>query len=1173
MTRVRSLLTLLATFTLLALTAWGQATTGSVFGTVTDTSGAAVPNAKVTLRDTLKGTVFTTTTNASGNYTIIHLIPDPYQLTVEKSGFEKFTQSNVTVVADQGLKVDAAMHVGAVSQTVEVTSAPPLLKTDRADVATVLDTRQIEDTPVANRNFTDLELLMPGTVMLGWQHASSENPQRSAQIEVNGQGFFGTDYILDGTDNRDPILGIIVINPDPDSIQEVKMTTDNFDAEFGTATAAVMTAQTKSGTNTLHGEGFDYIQNDKLMVARDPFSQSVPNPITGKFNNPLRYNQFGGNIGGAIIKRKLFFFGDYEGLIRHRTANNVTFVPTAAERAGDFSGQLGKYLCQSGNSFATPCANNGDTPITVTDTSGLPQQAREGMIFDPTTGTPDGKGREQFAGNIIPAGRIDSVAGKILGMLPAPNYVAPGNNTSQDYLATGQEIFDSNSFDTREDWNISENSQFFARYSFAQYHKTAPGDFGTDLGGPALDGVNFAGVSSSRDQSLALGFNHTFSPTLLTEVRYGYARYRVNVDMGGAGKDLGAQAGIGGVNLGDYFTSGFPSFQIDGNGAVGVGTTTLGYAVHNIANNNQCNCPLRELEFQHQFVNNWTKFVGNHQFKWGADVRFANNLRVPSDNSRNGQFFYHTDPTSAFGITNSGDGVASFDLGITSQFMRYVSTTTNAHELQNRYFLYAQDTYRATPSLTLSYGLRWEFYQPQRVNGPNLGGWFDFTNANIIAAGVGPYNLSGNVQAAYKNFAPRLGVAWQMDNKTVVRVGYGRSFDIGVFGTLFGHTVTQNLPVLAFQDVEPTNTFQGLNFTLTQGPPSGLALFPNPSSYSSTGEFPLPNGVNVHADERKEVVPYVDQWNLSVQRQLSSTMALDLAYVGNKGTHIGATPNINAPTSIPSITDTTGGLYLSPYFQKFGLTQGITDYCNCDSNNYNALQIKLSKQYSNGLQIFANYAWAHSMGFNDNWVYGWRYGYGTSGIDIRQVFNLVHNYDLPIGRGKKYLSNASGWMNALVGGWTFNGDTSIHSGLATTAGYSGAGCKNCPFQTWPDKVGDPYSGNGAGSQQTFWNRAAFKDVPPSTSTGIQRQGTACLNCLTGPAFWTSNLSLFKSFQVSERAKLQVRIEAFNAFNHDNWAVPDSNIDDPQFGQVTGTQIFAPDLNAMRTGEVALKLSW
>ncbi len=1126
---------LLTSSLLLVASAAAQATTGSIFGTVTDSSGAAIPNATVTVRDLAKGTTFTATTNTSGNYTVIHLIPDHYSLTIEAKGFEKFSQTDLTVMADEGAKVDASLTVGQVAQTVEVTGAPPLLTTDRADVATVLDTRQVQDTPLVNRNFTDLELMLPGTVELGWNHAASENPQRSAQIQVNGQGFFGVDYTLDGTDNRDPILGIIVINPDPDSLQEVKMTTDNFNAEFGTAIAAVMSAQTKSGTNNIHGEGYDFIQNDQFIQARDPFTQASPDPISGKFNTPLRYNQFGGNLGGPIVKDKLFFFGDYEGVRRHRTAHGLTYVPTAAERNGDFS-------------------------------------ASAAPIYDPSTGNPDGTGRQQMSCNgqvnVICAGRIDPIASTIMGMLPLPNFT--GADPTQNYLATGQEIFNSNSITTREDWYISDKSQLFGRYSFVQYYLTAPGDFGTDLGGPALNGINFAGVSSSRDQSLALGFTHTFSPSLITEVRYGYDRYRVHVDLGGAGKDLGKQAGIPGVNFGDYFTSGFPSFEIDGNGSGGVGTTTLGYAVHNIANNNQCNCPLRELEFQHQFVNNWTKFIGNHQIKWGADVRFADNLRVPSDNSRNGQFFYRTDPTSAQEVPNSGDGLASFELGMTSQFMRYVSTSTNAHELQDRAFLFGQDTWRVTPSLTFSYGLRWEWYQPQRVNGAGQGGWFDFQNANIIVAGEGPYNLSGNVKADYGNFAPRLGVAWQFNPKTVLRVGYGRSFDIGVFGTLFGHTVTQNLPVLAFQDVEPTNKFQG-SFLLDNGPPSGQALFPDPSTYQSTGAFPLPNGVNVHADERTQVVPYVDSWNLSVERQLAPQMTLDLAYVGNKGTHIGATPNINAPTSIPSITDTTGGLYLSPYFQKFGLTQGITDYCNCDSNNYNALQVKWTKRYSNGLELFVNYAYSRSMAFNDNWIYGWSYGYGISPTDITHVLNIVHSYDLPFGRGKRYLGTANGLLNALVGGWTFNGDTAIHSGLATTPGYSGAGCKNCPFQVWPDKVGDPYS--GAGTEAAFWNKSAFQDVPASTVTGIQRQGNFCLNCLRGPSFWTSNLSMFKTFALTERMKLQFRVEAFNAFNHVNWANPDSNIDDTGFGKITGTQTFAADLPAQRSGELAIKLTW
>jgi len=1131
-----------------------QATSGSIYGTVTDSTGAAIPDATVTVTDVAKGTAFNTTTNAEGYYTVTRLIPDVYTVSVVGKGFNTAVQDNVAVMADAGVKVNIGLKVGQVTETVQVTSATPLLKTDRADVATTLDTRQVTDTPVANRNFSDLELLMPGTVMLGWQHASSENPQRSAQIQVNGQGFFGTDYLLDGTDNRDPILGIIVINPDLDSIQEVKMTTSNFDAEFGTATAGVMSAQTKSGTNQVYGEGFDYIQNDQFIQARDPFQQSKPNPITGKFNNPLRYNQFGGNVGGAIIKNKLFYFGDYQGLRRHQTNNRLTFVPTAAERNGDFSALL---------------AN--------------PDPKQDIRIYDPNTGNPDGSGRTPFANNIIPANRIDPVAAKVMGLLPAPNFVS--NDPTINFLATGREAFNSNAFDTREDWFVSDKTQVFGRYSLAQYGKTAPGAFGTDLGGPALNGVNFAGVASSRDQSVALGATHSFSPSLLSEFRFGYMRYRVNVDMGGAGKDLGKQLGINGVNLGDFFTSGLPAFGISGHtaGVGGLGTTTLGYSVHDVPNNNQCNCPLRQLEYQEQFVNNWTKLMGEHQFKWGADVRHADNLRVPSDNNRNGQFFFDNSQTSSLGDNSSGLGLATLLLGQVSRFKRYVSPFTDAHESQNRFFLYGQDTYRLSNSVTVNYGLRWEYYQPQQVNAKGKGGWFDFTNANVIVAGYGPYNLGGSVTTAWHNFVPRLGVSWQHDPKTVVRVGYGRSFDIGVFGTLFGHTVTQNLPVLAFQDVTPPNgngLLPAFGLSSPNGPPSGFALFPDPSTYASSGIFPLPKGVNIHADERKEVVPYVDSWNLSVQRQLNTSTALEVAYVGNKGTHLGSTPNINAPTVIPAPNDPTGGAATRPYLKNFGLTQGITDYCNCDSNNYNAMQVKLTKSFTKGLEIFANYSWGRSMNFNGNWVYGWRNGYGPSDTDITHVLNITHSYELPFGKGRTFLNNAGSLLNAAVGGWTFNGQTAIHSGLASTPGYNGQGCRQCPFQTWPDRVGDPYSGNGAGSQQSFWNRTAFVDVPPNLdgSGNIipgnpQRNGGAGRNSLRGPGFWTSNLSMFKTFDSTERAKLQLRVEAFNAFNHVNWGVPSSYIDGSNYGKVNYAQGFAPDLSPVRSGQIALKLSF
>src|SRR5438477_7219352 len=394
---------------LLTPQAAAQAVYGSIFGTITDPSGAAVPGAKVTVTSATKGTTFETTTNADGNYSVTHLIPDMYNIRAEGSGFKAFEQKNITVSADAGARVDGQFQVGGSTETVEVTGEAPQLKTDRADVATTFNDKYVQDVPILNRNFTNLQLMAPGSQkMVGWSHAATENPQGSLQIFTQGQHFSGTAFELDGTDNQDPIIGIIVVNHNLDAVTEAKVTLQNYDAEFGKAVASVVTAQTKSGTNQLHGSGFWFRRSD-AQQARDPFTQYKRDAVTGRFIPPSRWQQFGGTIGGPIIKDKLFFFGDYQGT-RHTNGVSGTFtIPTNEVRS----------TCNPATnaSSATP----GFCDLSEYLAAGV---AGGGQVYDPLTGNLlTGTGRTQFAGNgipnLIPIDRISPAAGNILGVFPS----------------------------------------------------------------------------------------------------------------------------------------------------------------------------------------------------------------------------------------------------------------------------------------------------------------------------------------------------------------------------------------------------------------------------------------------------------------------------------------------------------------------------------------------------------------------------------------------------------------------------------------------------------------------------------------------------------------------------------------------------------------------------------
>src|SRR5574341_499528 len=431
-------------FIALSEVSFGQAVYGSIFGTVTDAQGAAVAKATVTITDLGKNLTFSTETNSSGNYTYSRLLPGKYRVKIEAQGFKASVQ-DVVVNVDTASPADFRLEAGALTDEVTITSEAPLLKTDRADVATTFVSRQVTDLPVLDRNFTKFILLTPGTQQLQWQHAASENPQGSTQTMVNGQHFSGTGYQLDGTDNRDPILGIIVVNPNLESIGETKVTSQNYDAEFGQAIAGVVSVQTTSGSNEFHGSAFAFRQNDELQ-ARNPFSQATRNDQLGKFIPDSLRNQFGGSIGGPILKDKLFFFGDYEGWRSKVGGSRLLSVPNATARGGNLSG------------FGEPIFD--PNPANLIQTSYV--TAATGATF------PCMK-RAQFTGGVIPTARISSQARNLLNLIPQANVSGIDNGTRNNFVAGGGESFDKDSFNIRIDTRLTEKLNMFGRYSFADF--------------------------------------------------------------------------------------------------------------------------------------------------------------------------------------------------------------------------------------------------------------------------------------------------------------------------------------------------------------------------------------------------------------------------------------------------------------------------------------------------------------------------------------------------------------------------------------------------------------------------------------------------------------------------------------------------------------------------------
>jgi len=1179
--------------------AYGQAIYGSIFGSVVDATGAAVPGATVVVTDTGKGTSVTVTSNGSGEFTAEHLIPDAYDLKVDAPGFKGYAQKGITVNADDSTKIVATLTIGATGETVEVNAdAVPQLKTDRADVAVNFSSTELENLPIPDHNFTNLQLLLPGAVQLGWSHAADENPQGSKQIQVDGQAFGGVNYTLDGTDNQDAILGIIVINPNSDSMTEAKIATQNFDAEFGKAVASVVTVQTKSGSNAFHGTAFDN-RESAANLARDPFSQSGSGPIPAALKN-----QFGGSIGGPIIKDKLFFFGDYQGVRQKVGYSTVQTVPTA---------QL-VSSCLSGNGC--------DFSQYVAYGASLGEKTNPYQIYQPGTTTP-------YPNAIIPNSQLSPTALNLFKLLQpyAPN--APGSfgGLSDNYGGGGTGLFNSNQWDVRGDYTLNQKVHIFGRFSRFTDLLSGGTIFGP-AGGSGLGLGGYGGTSNGANDSVALGTDVAVSSTVVTDVRLGYFRYNIitgkydktNANLPIQGENISGT----GVNSAlvvpvDY---GAPSFNVADlnvtSPTAAPNNPTGGGAQYGAGLNvDRCNCPLTEREDQFQLVNNWTKIIGNHAVKFGADLRYARNLRVPSDNDRTGINNFGTGPTS--NGTDGGLGFATYVLGDVTAYNRYASTSTNAKEFQKRDFFYAQDTWRATPKLTINAGLRYELYFPETVNAAGNGALLNLQTGFINVAGVGGIPSNMGVTIAKNAWNPRIGVAYQANDKTVLRAGYGRSFDLGVFGSVFGHTVTQNLPVLANQAINATGGTSSYAFNLTNPALTTNAAVPGSGSATGLSNYaPLIPDANGHivnpgaavtskARPFTERLPTLDAWNVSVQRSLSPTISLTVAYVGNKGTHTlsdgdGNNTNPNeAAIILPGAYSVTGaplafnpaggncyplGANCAPngipdpvnggvkagttliqngitsnqtFLQRYvggslpacggpcGWTQSIQYNGDDQDTHYNALQITLVKTYTHGLSLNANFAYQRGTNAAMNYAtWDKQAVIGNDSSIRRTAFTGYGIYNLPFGRNQFFLHNVNSFVNQLVSGFQVSPVVIIQSGLPYTLSFSGCG-NDIPGEapcyvngkSSALKTGATGFAGGPNGGVIFYQPQTLGGA--FTDPGLDTIGNGGRNNAFGPNFYNVDLSALKNFTIRERVTLQFRADAFNGFNHINFGLPSGNI--------------------------------
>lgn len=1084
--------------------AFGQAVTGSITGYVTDPSGGAIPNATVTATETTTNVSTARTSDTAGLYLITNLLPGTYTISVEANGFKKFTRPNVQLEVGATARTDAKLELGQVSQQVTVEAQTTTLETQKTDVSRSFTSREVEALPIVGQNVTQLFTLVPGAVRDTFQMGEGENPTQNNRVYVNGAWSGAQTYTLDGiSDVAYGFAGVQVIVPIQDSVEQMKITTADYDPEFGQTSGMVAQYITKSGTNQLHGSLFYYNRNSDTFAA-DPLTEKIPGTgPTGKGLGvaPSNFNQWGGSLGGPVKKDKVFLFGAAQWNRLRQGSSLLATVPNAAFRAGDFSSLASTY-----------------------------------PIYDPTTGDPNTfTGRTQFSSggvpNVIPANRIDPVANNLLSILPMPNAGAPGA-TDNNYVGNLHEVFDQWQIDTRGDVNLSDKDKFFARYSLFESHLANPPLFGTEAGGPSGGSLS-PEIADTTEQQAAANWTHTFGGTLLTEARFGFSRFYLNALQADSALETNNKVGIPNINTGDPLSGGLAGITVPGP----VGAWFMGIQ-------SGVGIPRFDRTTNIEAINNWSWLHGPHQVRFGLDVvRERFNFESVNASSR-GNFNFAQTVTGESGITNSGLGMATFLLGLPSEFDRAVFTQF-PEERQTRWGIYGQDTWRATRKLTATLGLRWDKFTPVTPGRPGGIANFDLATGNILLGGLGSVPNSTGVYTPNTDFSPRLGLAYSLTDKTVLRAGLGQSYFGSGYDATFYH-LTSFYPIVAQQTIVTPNAYTDV-FPIGQGPPAST-----PPQLPSSGILPAVPGQLLKSRPFNWLTESIYSWNFTVERQVSRDTTVSVGYVGSKGTHLSWSPNVDAAN--------IGDVNLAsrrPYTQKYDTTGGIAYECNCSDSNYNSLQIQARKAYSKNLAFTGNFTWQKGLGYNTNDPFNSRLDYGVGASNINQVerattFTLGYAIVLPYGTGQHWGSDASPVMKAALGGWEFSGVAVFESGGAISP--SSPAPLNADIPQRPNTVAGCNPANVPGGQnRNMWFNAPFDNTPGDPNYGLYvdkcftepdafHLGDAAVGSLRGPPVQNVDFALWKDFGLStflnrEKTVIQLRIESFNVFNLTNLGSP------------------------------------
>lgn len=1121
------MLALLFTAGLMPGLASAQVLYGSLVGNIADQNGAVIAGATVTITNKATGQTREAMTNSDGEFSIINVLPGEYDLKASKQGFTTHTKTGLIVTANNTMRADVAMNIGNVTDVVSVQADVTSLQTESASVKAEINSKEIQALPISNyRNYQSLLNLVPGTTPAAFQNANTDTPERALTTNVNGTARNNNNTRLDGAQSVNiwlPHHSAYV--PPSESVQEVNVSTNNFDAEQGLAGGAAVQVITKSGGNQFHGSAFAYHDNHFFRAKNAFYPTTVagaPNP-----NKPKNLRTIpGATFSGPILKDKLFFFGSWEGMYERVIGDGFFTVPTPELRSGNF-------------------ANSGTT------------------IYDPLTGALNGTGRTAFTGGVIPANRIHAAAAKMLALIPQPNLRAANGSflNVNNFYASQPGTFDRDNYDIKVNLNRNEKHQIWTKFS--HMNASVVGNFALGAAGGGTLGAGGSGTGSTKSYVGTIGHTWTLGSGLIVDGNFSVTHRTHNTIPPDYGQNVGLDVlGIPGTNGSDIRQSGTPQFNFNTYSGLG--------------NQNNWSPVFRE-ERSYTFTQNATKLIGNHDLRFGADVvkHHLDHWQPEIGAGPRGSFSFSGNTTALNGGTasNQYNSFAAFLLGmpnVVEKSLQYEVMTTR--EWQIGFFL--RDRWQVNRDLTLTLGVRYELFPMMSradrgierldLNSPvqlNAAGQPNGIMRVLIGGkGGNPEDLG--VGYSKKLFAPRLGFAWRMGDNMVVRGGYGLTYDPMPFGRplrgFYPLTIAQQFVATAL-DPTANENFTPWGFTSTARTPGltvGIPNFTGPDL--STGVINLPGTVQMRSPYEGTLKRgYIQSWNLMVERKLIKDIKVEVGYVGT------ATRNQFGDVELNAAQTPNSTRFLQ---QKYGRTASTLMWNGLASTSYHALQVAVNRRYSNGLFLKGAYTWSKAINFFDD--SGWA-GFplfnaqsqigrnrGLAGYDIPHNFQVGAAYELPFGKGKKYASD--GVAAKIVGGWGLSGIYSAVSGRPLTVTAAG-GSLNAPGNTQtPDLIGDISYPKNTGPGVQWFSPGAFRLVEQSPewlasvaagTTRPFRFGTSGRSVLRGPGFSNLDVSLVRSFLLTESVKLDFRMDAFNFTNTPLFNNPGTNISGGGFGQV------------------------